>query len=291
MQHPPCPPSQQLAQLRNEANQDAKDQAQFFFSDNAQNKRARGGRWTGPPPKQCWFCMSSEQYEAHLVASIAEAAYVALPKGGINGDHVLIVPVEHHPALVNAPIPVRKEVELYKASLAKYYAAKGQYMVAFERVAITRNPAHTHMQVIGLPAANAAAAPPIIRAEAARAGVPVTPLPHGESLQDYVVTALHGNVPMQYLYVELHAPPPGKAADGVSEVPEVHRFLHVVPEGASQPLQFGRDLMCALLQLPHRKHWRDCKLAQEQEEQLTNTFREGFQAHDFAADEDSSDSE
>ncbi len=234
--------------------------------------------------------MSSEQYEAHLVASIAEAAYIALPKGGINGDHVLIIPVEHHPALVNAPIPVRKEVEAYKASLAKYYAAKGQYMVAFERVAITRNPAHTHMQVGGLPAPNAAAAPPIIRAEAARAGVPLTPLPPGETLQDYVVTALQGNVPLQYLYVELHSPPSPSAAGGGTQA-EVHRFLHVVPAGASQPLQFGRDLMCALLQLPHRKHWRDCKLSQEQEEQLTTAFREGFQQYDFAADEDSSDEE
>jgi hypothetical protein len=236
--------------------------------------------------------MSSEQYEAHLVASIAEGAYIALPKGGINGDHVLIIPVEHHPALVNAPISVRKEVEQYKASLAAYYASKGQFMVAFERVAITRNPAHTHMQVVGLPAANAAAAPPIIRAEAARAGVPLTPLPLGQTLQHFVATAMRGEIPQQYLYVELHSPGAAKAEAGaVPAVASVHRFLHVVPVGGTQPLQFGRDLMCALLQLPHRKHWRDCKLAQEQEEALTSTFRDSFAAFDFAADGESSDSE
>ena len=299
--------SQELFRLQQEASAAAKGQQQFFYSGNPahrQGKRPRGESRGPPPPRECWFCMSSSGYEKHLVASVADAAYLALPKGGINGDHVLIVPIEHASSLAAPPQPLLQDVSRYTGALAAYFAAKDQFLVTFERVVVTRNPAHTHMQAVGLPRAKAVAAPATILAEGRRCGVPFQTLPQGVTLQE-AAAKLPGGPPKQYLFVEVHVPgeasgdlaeaAPGEEeeegggeAAGAQSAPVVHRFLHVVPEGGTHPLQFGRDLLCVLLQLPHRKHWRDCKLSTEEEQGMTGAFRDAFAPFDFAGGEDSS---
>jgi Protein similar to CwfJ C-terminus 1 len=45
---------------------------------------------------QCWYCMGSEKVLKHLVISLGEHTYVALPsRGRITPGHCLIVPREH----------------------------------------------------------------------------------------------------------------------------------------------------------------------------------------------------
>jgi hypothetical protein len=137
------------------------------------------------PPPDCWFCLASPKVEKHLVVSIGEETYLgecvlhiicicllslylttcvlfvlvfpiaALPKGGVSDTHLLIVPVSHHDSLASAPRPVQAEVRRFLTALSAYYASRGLWLLAFERVLhrAGRNdvPLHTHMQVIGLP--------------------------------------------------------------------------------------------------------------------------------------------
>ena len=54
-----------------------------------------------PRPKgPCWFCLSSPEVEKHLVVSVGTQVYVALAKGGLNKQHVLILPIGHFQSLV-----------------------------------------------------------------------------------------------------------------------------------------------------------------------------------------------
>jgi len=82
--------------------------------------------------------------------SIGEESYVALPKGGVDDNHVLIVPITHQLNTVVAPPAVVKEMGVFALALRKCYAAQGLTTVLFERAVRTRGAAHTHYQVFGV---------------------------------------------------------------------------------------------------------------------------------------------
>lgn len=43
----------------------------------------------------CWFCLASPEVEKHLVVSVGNHAYLALAKGGLVSEHLLILPITH----------------------------------------------------------------------------------------------------------------------------------------------------------------------------------------------------
>lgn len=61
------------------------------------------GKRSSEPPKPkgpCWFCLGSPEVEKHLVVSVGTSVYLALAKGGLNEQHVLILPIGHFQSLV-----------------------------------------------------------------------------------------------------------------------------------------------------------------------------------------------
>ena len=81
----------------------------------------------------CWFCMSSEKFEAHLLASVGEESYVALPKGPLVSSHALVIPVAHKASSLELTDGESAEVEKYVGGLRKCFAAQGEELVLFER--------------------------------------------------------------------------------------------------------------------------------------------------------------
>ncbi|CAG5131123.1 unnamed protein product, partial [Candidula unifasciata] len=118
--------------------QDEKGQ-QFFYDMKAgpeqrgrkrDGQRGRGGRpndhqgqnreYSDKKPRKevqpagpCWFCLGSPEVEKHLVVSVSDKVYLALAKGGLVADHVLILPVHHHQSLVSCPDDVLQQIEQY----------------------------------------------------------------------------------------------------------------------------------------------------------------------------------
>ena len=75
-----------------------------------------------PPSKPrgpCWFCLGSPQVEKHLIVSIGNhvstlllsmlynpslpQSYLALPKGGLVKEHVLVLPIGHYGCAMSCP--------------------------------------------------------------------------------------------------------------------------------------------------------------------------------------------
>ena len=117
---------------------------QFFYDMNAKmedgdgkgKKRKREGDHGPAPPKPtgpCWFCLSSAEVEKHLIVSVGNHAYLALPKGGLTDDHVLICPIGHHSNQVSLPEEAQQEVDRFKSALRKMYKKHGKVPVFFER--------------------------------------------------------------------------------------------------------------------------------------------------------------
>ena len=105
------------------------------------NNRKRKGdrqehRAKRPPPQPtgpCWFCLSSAEVEKHLVVSVGDHSYLALPKGQLNENHLLILPIAHHRCALELPEGVAEEIDKFKASLRKMFKKEGLTTVFFER--------------------------------------------------------------------------------------------------------------------------------------------------------------
>ncbi|CAB4064463.1 CWF19-like protein 1 [Lepeophtheirus salmonis] len=69
----------------------------------------------------CWFCLSGSEVEKHLVVSVGEHSYLALPKGGLVPDHVLILPIAHHASSLDLPQEVGDEIQKFKNALKECY--------------------------------------------------------------------------------------------------------------------------------------------------------------------------
>ncbi len=47
--------------------------------------------------------LSGTEVEKHLVVSVGDHSYMALPKGGLTPDHVLILPISHYASSLEVP--------------------------------------------------------------------------------------------------------------------------------------------------------------------------------------------
>ena len=79
----------------------------------------------------------------NLVISVGVHNYIALPKGGLVKEHLLIIPIEHHQSSIDIPKEALKEVDLMKTVLKEFYGSMGLSAVFYER-----NFKTAHMQVL-----------------------------------------------------------------------------------------------------------------------------------------------
>eukprot|EP01116_Phalansterium_solitarium_P006079 TRINITY_DN18392_c0_g1_i1.p1 TRINITY_DN18392_c0_g1~~TRINITY_DN18392_c0_g1_i1.p1 ORF type:complete len:286 (-),score=68.60 TRINITY_DN18392_c0_g1_i1:73-876(-) len=104
-------------------------------------------------PSSCWFCLSNPAVETHLVVSVGTEAYIALAKGGLVGEHCLIIPIQHADHLLAVSPECMNEIETYMKNLTDFFAAQGKKVVFFERSVALQAAQHTHIQAVPVPAA------------------------------------------------------------------------------------------------------------------------------------------
>lgn len=64
--------------------------------------------------EKCWFCLASPYAEKHLVISIGEHVYLALAKGGLISDHLLITTITHFQSSSELSKEILDEIEKFK---------------------------------------------------------------------------------------------------------------------------------------------------------------------------------
>jgi hypothetical protein len=109
----------------------------------------------------CWFCLASPHCETHLVSSIGQEAYLCVPKGALEANHQLVVPIEHAPSLAMLAVvnpSCWAEVTRYKEALVAFHRSRGCGAVTTERFTATRGAVHAHFQVVPVPLAELEAA-------------------------------------------------------------------------------------------------------------------------------------
>uniref|UniRef100_W5KIV5 CWF19-like protein 1 n=1 Tax=Astyanax mexicanus TaxID=7994 RepID=W5KIV5_ASTMX len=214
---------------------------------------------TGP----CWFCLASPEVEKHLVISIGTHCYMAMAKGFLTPDHVLLLPIGHYQSVVDMPSDAVDELEKYKSAVRKFHKSRGQRCVLFER-----NYRSQHLQLQVVP-------------------VPMEKCSTEDIKEAFVVQAQEQQ--MELMEIPEHTDlkqiaPPGTPYFYV-ELDTGEKLFYRIKKNF--PLQFGREVLAseAVMNIPTRSDWRDCKSSKEEEEALAKKVRSGFEAFDFTMDD------
>ncbi|XP_040295132.1 CWF19-like protein 1 [Bufo bufo] len=244
---------------------------QFFFDLSRQQGKkrhpdGRGGQTAKQPKKHpqptgpCWFCLASLEVEKHLVVSIGEHCYVALAKGGLTSDHVLILPIGHYQAMVDLSSEVVEECEKYKASLKRFYKSKGKRYVMFER---NYRSQHLQLQVVPVPLSSCTTEDikETFISQAQEQNIELLEIPEHTDIKQIVQPGT------PYFYVELD---------------NGEKLFHRIKKNF--PLQFGREVLAsgAILKMPTRADWKACTVSHDEEESLAKSFRKDFEPFDFS---------
>jgi len=222
----------------------------------------------GGSVSDCWFCLSNSDADLHLVASIREHAYIALDKGPIVPDHVLLIPIDHQPSTADITPEAYNEIQKYIVAYRKYAQQSGEHLVMFERFMAGRKEGgnHCHTNMIPIPKARAVEAEMAFLSGASEHGFDFeTRLGPADAPQgQQELKAAVGSGP--FLCVTL---------------PDGNRLVHAIVSGERHPMSFGREVAADLLGQSSRADWNECKLpSQEAEEGAVNAFKKRFEAFD-----------
>ena len=193
------------------------------WSHHRYNHEYRDGRNSKPKKiDRCWFCIDSDDVAEHLIASIGDECYLALPKGGLVPDHLLIIPLDH----ITNPYDLKKEtfaeIARYKQSLGEYGKKSGKNFVFFERNVRTQyGMVHYLIQCVPVPESTSSE-------EIQRKFEEISRVQYQISYQvlsnrDEIRSHVKKNT--QYF---------------VAELPDKRCLLHLVKNSRRHPLQLGR---------------------------------------------------
>lgn len=252
--------------------QEDESSAQFFYDmtpREEKGKKRQRDKDGGPdrkhikhkePTGPCWFCLGSPEVEKHLVVSVGTYTYLALAKGGLVADHILILPIGHHQSTTSAPSEVLDEINSYKTALKKYFKQDGKTVVFFERNFKTQ---HLQIQVVPIPIDCVQELRDAFTQCSEEENIELNEIPKHSDLKQIVPSGT------PYFY---------------AEIPTGEKLLHRISR--QFPIQFGRDVLSSpqVLNMPERVDWRNCKLSKDKETQLARQFKEDFKNYDFNLD-------
>uniref|UniRef100_A0A8C9XBI8 CWF19-like protein 1 n=1 Tax=Sander lucioperca TaxID=283035 RepID=A0A8C9XBI8_SANLU len=273
-----CPTKDKTDKLKTgfSTTEEEEEPGQQFFFDLSKKQGGRDQQRDGGDehhqgqPKQprrppqasgpCWFCLASPQVEKHLVISIGTHCYLALAKGSLTPHHMLILPIGHYQSVVELSSEVVLEMDKYKSALKSFYKSKGERCVLFER---NYKSQHLQLQVVPVPLDRCTTEDikEAFMVQAQEQQMELMEIPQHTDLKQIAPPGT------PYFYVELDS--------GEKLYYRIQKHF---------PLQFGREVLAseALLNIPTRADWRECKQSREEEEESCKQLRDIFQPFDFA---------
>ena len=102
-----------------------------------------------PSMESCWFCLSNPEIDRHLIASVGTEVYLALAKGGLTENHLLLVPISHASSMADLEDHTLVELHMYKRTLRDFYRVIDNLSLIFYETNFRSH--HAHIQVFPLP--------------------------------------------------------------------------------------------------------------------------------------------
>lgn len=146
-------------------------------------------------------------------------------------------------------------------------------MFVFERAIQTKGGYHTHVQCVPIPKHLGTKLQATMMAQARKIGIPLR-----EISSDLGMTALVSNdgsdkkENVGYFFAEI------RSVSIVGGAPRIQRFLYNASQGtpAVVPIQFGREVLAAVMGKPELAHWKACVTSREEESKLAIELRDSL---------------
>jgi len=208
------------------------------------------------PRASCWFCLSNPNVERHLVVSVGTFSYMALAKGGINGQHCIILPVEHVSTPKRLASNVLAELEQYKKCFRQCF----RYVIFFEIVVPHMNTQHYHIQAIPVEELMIPNVLSVFQDDASKIGFELEEVPSEKSIVELISETTS--------YFAFESPLENKV------------FIAYIKSQQPPPFQLGRQVLCDLMNKKDRIDWKACSLDKEGEKKLAIEFKIVFKQYD-----------
>uniref|UniRef100_A0AC35UGY1 CWF19-like protein 1 homolog n=1 Tax=Rhabditophanes sp. KR3021 TaxID=114890 RepID=A0AC35UGY1_9BILA len=238
-----------------------------YVEENSHSRKRKNDEDDNPSkkPYECWFCLSNVKAEKHLIVSIGETCYAAMPKGPMSNDHILIMSIEHTQSLVGANDNVKTEIRKFINAYTLFCSQQNKALVAYERNYKT---GHVQINLIPVPNNVVKYLHSSFVKEAEQKEISLITLDKEKEIFDVV------NPGIPYFYVEL--------PDGSKLYTDKLKNF---------PLQFAREVLAShkILDCPEKEDWKDCTLTKEEETSVTAELKELFKPFDFTNDSDDDD--
>ncbi|XP_054708388.1 CWF19-like protein 1 [Uloborus diversus] len=241
----------------------------YFKHDSgyAKHGRSSASEMESRPKKQkedCWFCLSSGEVNKHLIVSVGEHCYLALAKGPLVPDNVLILPIKHVKSSVELSHVEMEEVNKYKNCLVKFFDKRDKDVVFYERNYCSR---HLQLQVVPIPKFDTDKIKRVLTHQALEQyEFELTELSEFTQLKEVV------GKEKQFFYFEI-----------VKNKKVESKLIHIIPKSSKFPLYFGRDVLASpeILNVPGRVDWKQHAESKESEAAMTQQFIKAFKPFDF----------
>ena len=238
----------------------------------------------------CWFCLASPSVKVHLVLSVSEHAYVALPRGGLCDAHLLISPIDCVPSRAHLSADAKKDFGRYEAAVQQLYLAQNCAMLRFERTIRTKSRDHMQEHCVPIPLSLVPQALSIFMKQVTAHELKFSEISDDRDADEVVLT-MEGGPYQEYFYISIPV--------GTCDTPTMRRFVYVhegVVEVSSSgegegeggrgrkdrfPLTFGMIVAAHILGRPERSNWKHCLQTDEEEHQLADRVRASFEPYDF----------
>lgn len=223
--------------------------------DNQDEYKSKAPRIDLAPHAECWFCLSNPKLEKHLLVSVGRSAYTALAKGGVHENHLLVLPVKHFPCFASMPKDVADDMLRQMNYIKDFYAPKDADLICYERWLPMRNTLanHAQFQAIAIPRRMAFCAQPALLSLGKKAGLIFRKIDSPSEL----FTLQDGASATPYYYFQL---PGDNTARG-----RMTEHWVCSSDSTKMPLNFGREVLCEILEAKDKLDWRKCVMSEEKE--------------------------
>lgn len=198
-------------------------------------------------PDSCWFCLSNPAARKHLIADIGEEVYLALAKGPLTSEHVIIVPIEHvSSTAADISESLNGELETYMRKVNSLH--EGKCAIFFK---MSANPTHHfHIQAISIDR--------------------IRLFDFLEFLEDFSVKLGYNFKPKQ---TEQASDSAHFEFSYISEDGPLVNLAHEYDPSAFFPAQYGRQVLAAFLEIEGGADWKTLLHTEDDEKAFVSDLK------------------
>lgn len=218
----------------------------------------------------CRYCYDSQTIQKNLIISLGEKTYLSLPQyTPLVPGHCYIAPITHINSFRLADEDVWEEVKVFQKYLQRMFADNGLEAVFVETYLISKRHQHAVYECFPLPRKVALDAPLYFRQEIMSVAKEWS---ENVKIIDSSSKGLHGSIPDNFSYFFV------SFGDGVGKG---SGFIHVIDDKKKWKRDFGREIVCGMLDLPYGAETRKRKLSPAEQITQLKKFLSLWQPYDW----------